>query len=107
MVRLGLEIGAIAKHEHASGKPCPFFGVVKLTPEEYREYYNSSDPKKTRFWNQAYEDAEFYKFKKLVRFYQLGHLYRLGKIDWTTYVNFVRRDVGEKAAAENKYQFTF
>jgi hypothetical protein len=82
LVNKGLGLGAVIRHHDASGKYCPFFGSINLTPEEWKRYVKN--PSGSGLWNQAYEDRHWFRFKKLVAYYAEFHnlrkQYKLGRI---------------------------
>lgn len=74
MVNKGLDIGSVVRHHDVRGKYCPFFGSVLLTEEQWLVYYKN--PVGSGFWNQAYEDRMFYRFKLLVQYYHKQQVIR-------------------------------
>ena len=83
LVTYGLEIGSVARHHDVSGKYCPFFGQLYMTPQEWVVFHKN--PSGSGFWNQGAEDVMFWRFKLRVQYWQYYHLYRLGKITKAEY----------------------
>lgn len=79
LVNKGLEPGAVVRHRDAKGKPCPYFGSLKLNKQEWVEYL--ARPDKPGYWNQEYEDRTFFLFKKQVTYFWILQKLRLKKID--------------------------
>ena len=87
LVNKGLDIGSVVRHHEVVGKYCPFFGQLNLTTSEWLKFYK--DPTGSGFWDQAYEDRHFFRFKKLVAHYRdikiLEKALRMGRMTQVQY----------------------